>query len=254
MYFLDDLFSKVSYNETAMNEKTLKDKTILVVDDDTHLCQILDITFTVEGASVLTANDGQEGLQKFFTHRPDLIVLDVNMPQMNGWDTCRQIRLLSDVPIIMLTTLNADREMVRGLDAGADDFISKPFSGEVLLARTRAVLRRLEKTAVPNPNTQYSDGYLTVRQDRHEVLIKGESVNLTSTEFQLLTYLLNNDGRTLTYKQILENVWGWEYQESVDYVHVYISHLRRKLEKDPKNPLYFITVHGTGYRFEKLAA
>ena len=228
-------------------------KTILVIDDDIHLCRILEITFTVEGASVLTANDGHEGLQQFYKHRPDLVILDVNMPGMNGWETCYQIRLLSDIPIIMLTTLNADKEMIRGLDAGADDFISKPFSAEVLLARIRAVLRRLEKTTTPTSKTQYSDGYLTIHLDRHEVLIKGEPIKLTHTEFQLLTYHLKNNGRTLTYKQILENVWGWEYQESVDYVHVYVSHLRRKVEQDPKNPLYFITVHGTGYRFEKFS-
>lgn len=232
---------------------TMDGKTILVIDDDISLCKILDVSFTLEGAAVLTANDGREGLQKFFAHRPDLIILDVNMPEMDGWETCHQIRLLSDVPIIMLTTLNADEEMVRGLDAGADDFISKPFNADVLLARTRAVLRRLEKKRDPNPQTQYSDGYLTVYLDRHEVFVGGEPVKLTTTEFDLLAYLLQHNGRTLTYKQILESVWGWEYQESVDYVHVYISHLRRKVEKDPKNPLYFITIHGTGYRFEKLS-
>lgn len=225
-------------------------KTILVIDDDVSLCQILEITLTVEGASVFTANDGREGLKKFFAHQPDLVILDVNMPQMDGWETCRQIRLLSSVPIIMLTTLHADKEMVRGLDAGADDFISKPFNADVLLARIRAVFRRLGETAAPPSKSQYSDGYLTVLLDRHEVLVEGEPVKVTTTEFQLLSFLLINDGRTLTYKQILDNVWGWEYQESTDYVHVYISHLRRKIEKDPKNPLYFITVHGTGYRFE----
>ncbi|MCL4262437.1 MAG: response regulator transcription factor [Anaerolineae bacterium] len=226
-------------------------KTILIIDDDISLCQILDITFTVEGAFVITANDGREGLQKFFAHRPDLVVLDVNMPHMDGWETCRQIRLLSDVPIIMLTTLQGDQEMVRGLDAGADDFITKPFNADVLLARTRAVLRRMEKTAVPPTDSQYSDGYLIIHLERHEVLVLGEQVKLTATEFQLLTYFLKNSGHTLTYKQILENIWGWEYQESIDYVHVYVSHLRRKIERDPKNPFYFITVHGIGYRFEK---
>jgi two-component system KDP operon response regulator KdpE len=231
----------------------MKDKIILVIDDDISLCQILDITFTVEGAFVFTANDGREGLQKFFAHRPDLVMLDMNMPHMDGWETCYQIRLLSDVPIIMLTTLNVDKEMVRGLDAGADDFISKPFNVDVLLARSRAVLRRLEKTAISKLKTLYSDGNLTIDLARHEVLVQSEPVKLSAIEFQLLTYLLKNSGRTLTYKQILENVWGWEYQESFEYVHVYVSHLRRKLEKDTRNPRYFITVYGTGYRFEKLS-
>lgn len=233
---------------------TMNGKTILIIDDDISLCQILDITFTVEGAMVISANDGREGLQKFFAYRPDLVVLDVNMPHMDGWETCRQIRFLSDVPIIMLTTLKGDQEMVRGLDEGADDFITKPFNADVLLARTRAVLRRLEKTAVSPTNTQYSDGYLAIHLERHEVLVAGEQVKLTATEFQLLAYFLKNGGHTLTYKQILENVWGWEYQESIDYVHVYVSHLRRKIERDPRNPFYFITVHGIGYRFEKVPA
>ena len=231
----------------------MKGKKILIIDDDVGLCQLLDITLMVEGASVVTANDGREGLQAFFAQRPDLVVLDINMPRMDGWETCRQIRLLSDVPIIMLTSLNSDAEMIRGLDVGADDFISKPFNAQVLLARIRAVLRRLEKTAVPKLQTPYADDYLTVDLDRHEVLVQGKPVKLTATEYQLLTYLIKNAGRTLTYKQILQNVWGWEYQDSIDYVHVYLSHLRRKLEKDSKNPLYLITVHGLGYRFERQA-
>lgn len=229
----------------------MKGKKVLIVDDDMTMCQILDIAFSVEGAFVFTANDGREGLQKFFEHHPDLVILDINMPYMNGWQTCHQIRLLSDTPIIMLTTLDGDEEMIRGLDVGADDFITKPFNTRVLLARTRAVLRRLEKSSMNQPQSRYTDGYLTVDLERHEVLVLGEPIRLTATEFQLLTFLLKNNGRTLTYEQILENVWGWEYQESVEYVHVYVSHLRRKLERDPKNPTYLITVHGTGYRFEK---
>lgn len=232
----------------------MKGKKILIIDDDTTMCQILDIMFTVEGAFVWTANDGREGLQKFFEHRPNLVLLDINMPHMDGWETCRQIRLLSDTPIIMLTMLNSDEEMVRGLDAGADDFMSKPLNGPVLLARARAVLRRLEKTAVSKPQTHYADGYLSIDLERRELLVLGEAVKLTATEFQLLAYLLNQHGRTLTHAQILENVWGWEYQESIDYLHVYISHLRRKIERDAKNPLYLITVHGAGYRFEKLVS
>ena len=229
----------------------MKGKKILVIDDDIDMCQILDITFTMEGALVFTANSGREGLRKFYEERPHLVLLDIHMPEMNGWETCSQIRLLSDVPIIMLTRLNSAEEIVRGLDVGADDFISKPFDNSILLARSRAVLRRLVKTAVPSSKAPYADGYLTIDLERGEVLVQSKPVKLTATEYQLLTYLLKNAGHTLSYEQILENVWGWEYRESIDYVHVYISHLRRKLEKDAKNPLYFITLHGTGYRFEK---
>ncbi len=239
---------EVNDNET---QQIMKGKKILVIDDDTAMCQMLEILFTMEGAFVLTANDGREGLHKFFEERPHLVMLDIHMPHMNGWETCRQIRLLSDVPIIMLTRLNSDAEIIRGLGAGADDFISKPFNTSVLLARTRAVLRRVTKTAVPTPPTRYADGYLTIDLERREVFVQSEPVKLTATEFQLLTFLLKNAGRTLSYEQILENVWGWEYRESIDYVHVYISHLRRKLEKDARKPLYLVTVHSIGYRFDK---
>ncbi len=227
-------------------------KTILVIDDDINLSKILQHTFKREGATVYTAADGREGLHLFFAHRPDLVLLDIRMPDVDGWETCRQIRLLSNTPIIMLTTLNREEEIVRGLDLGANDFVTKPFSRQVLLARTRAALRRNDETKTEQPHVVYRDDYLVVDLQERCVLVKGEQVKLSAREFSLLSYLVENAGRILTHQQILDRIWGWEYRDNPDYLHVYFSHLRRKLEKDPKNPEYLRTEHGVGYRFYKV--
>lgn len=224
---------------------------VLVIDDDFHIRRTTEQIFTRAGAKVVTAASSHEGLRLLYAEQPDLILLDIVMPDEQGWETCRQIRRLSDVPVVMLTALRQDQDIVRGLECGADDFVSKPFSSEVLLARARAVLRRAEPAHAPESSAVYQDGFLTIDLERRLVSLKGEIVKLTPTEFRLLAYLFKNAGRVLTFKQILENVWGWEYQDSIDYVHVYISHLRQKLEEDPKNSRYLQTEHGVGYRFEK---
>ena len=230
----------------------MQGKKILVIDDDANLCQVVEVALVAAGAIVFIASNGKKGLQLFFAHRPDLVILDIRMPVMDGWETCRQIRLLSDIPIIMLTTMDADDDIVRGLDYGADDFITKPFGSSVLKARIRAVLRRAESASEKGQSSYiYTDDHLRVDIEKRQVHVQGEPVRLTATEFQLLAYLLQNGGQVLTYQQILENVWGVEYRDSVDYVHVYLSHLRRKLEEDPRQPKYFLTEHGVGYRFNR---
>ena len=229
----------------------MQGKRILVIDDDYNLCQMIKFSFNRAGAQVYTASDGREGLHQFYQHRPDLIVLDVRMPDIDGWETCRQIRLLSNIPIIMLTTLDKDDEIVRGLDYGADDFVTKPFSREVLMARARALLRRTELPAESDGENTYNDGHLVIDLTKHLVFVQGKPVQLTATEYRLLTYLFQNAGQVLTYQTILDRVWGWEYHDSIDYVHVYLSHLRRKLEEDPRCPKYLLTERGIGYRFEK---
>ena len=229
----------------------MNDKKILIIDDDVNLGQTIKLTFARVGAEVFTAVDGRDGLRQFYEYRPDLVILDVRMPDINGWETCRQIRLLSNVPIIMLTTLDNDEDVIRGLDYGADDFVTKPFSREILLARARAVLRRSEQLADPEDLQIYNDSYLLIDLRKHRVQVDGQAVQLRSTEFRLLAYLLQNAGQVLTYQNILDKVWGWEYQDSIDYVHVYASHLRRKLEADPRNPCYLLTERGIGYRFER---
>ncbi len=229
----------------------MQTKKILIVDDDINLCQSVKIGFTKAGAEVFTAIDGRTGLQQFYKHQPDLVILDVRMPEMDGWETCRQMRLLSNVPIIMLTSLNQDQEIIRGLNYGADDFVTKPFSRDVLAARVSALLRRAEFPTDAEDQATYSDDYLSIDLEKRQVYVEGEPVRLTSTEFRLLAYLLQNAGRTLTYQNILVNVWGWEYQNNVDYVHVYLSHLRRKIEKDTREPRYLLNEHSIGYRFER---
>jgi two-component system KDP operon response regulator KdpE len=229
----------------------MRDKTILVIDDDLNICKMTEHIFVKEGARVFTASSGLDGMRKFYKHRPDLIILDIMMPEEDGWETCRNIRKFSDVPIIMLTALKTDEDITRGLNNGADDFVTKPFSPGVLLARARAVLRRTEAPTTVGKPFIYSDGYLTIDLDARRVIINGQLVKMTPTEFQLLAYLAKNPGRVLTLQQILENVWGWEYQDSLEYVHVYMSHLRKKIEEDPKQPRYIMTEYGIGYRFEK---
>lgn len=223
---------------------------ILVIDDDISLCQTIKYTFSRVGADVVTATDGRDGLQQFYRHRPDLVLLDVRMPGIDGWEACRQIRLMSNVPIIMLTTLHKDEEIIHGLDLGADDFVTKPFSREVLLARARALLRRTEQGVTEPSLTGYSDDYLSVNLEKRRVYVNGKQISLTATEFRLLSYLLQFADQVLPYQTLLDRVWGEECRENIDYVHVYLSHLRRKIEADPRNPRYLVNERGIGYRFE----
>ena len=236
----------------------MKEKKILIIDDDIDLCEMVTFSLTQAGATVYAAIDGREGLKLFFEHRPDLVILDIRMPDMDGWETCKQIRMLADTPIIMLTTLHRDHEIIKGLNYGADDFLTKPFKKDLLIARANAVFRRIdaigaasEKTTHPGLQSYYDD-YLQIELNRRKVRVDGEEIKLTGTEFRVLTYLLHNADQILTYESILHNVWGWEYQESIDYVHVYLSHLRKKIERDPRNPVYLVTEYGVGYSFQRM--
>jgi len=224
---------------------------VLLIDDDVDLLQLASVIFKKEGAQIITARDGLEGVSKLFTHHPDLIILDVMMPGINGFEVCERIRQVSDTPLIMLTALNHEQEMIRGLEAGADDFLSKPFNAEILIARAKTVLRRSENMKTQTDAFNYNDGHLSIDVARRDVLIHDKRIKLTPVEFRLLAYLARNAGKVLTFQQILTNVWGNEYSGSMDYVHVYISHLRRKLGENTKSPRYILTLHGVGYIFEK---
>ncbi len=228
----------------------MQGKKILVIDDDFHVSQLVKDTFVEHGADVVMAVNGQEGLRQFFTHKPDLVIIDLMMPEMDGWETTERILELDNVPIIMLTSLGDDANVIRGLDRGAIDYITKPFSPSVLVARARAALRH---AAAPRPVAQnsFQDDRLLIDIERKRILVQGEPVKLTKTEFKVLAYLVQNAGQVLTFQQILEHVWGWEYQDSIEYVHVYVSRLRQKLEEIPKEPRYLLTEYGLGYRFEK---
>ncbi len=229
----------------------MQDKKILIIDDDATLRRLMEYPLTKEGSEVLLAENGKEGLKLFYAEKPNLVILDVMMPEMDGGETCKSSRQLSDVPIIMVTARGNDNDIIKGLELGADDYITKPFNVKVLVARARAALRRAEKGIEVEKGTSYSDSYLTIDVDEYRIFADGEPVNLTATEFRLLAYLLENAARVKTFEQILENVWGWDYADDVNYIRVYIWHLRKKIEKEPKEPEYVQNVQGIGYRFEK---
>ncbi len=226
--------------------------TILVIDDDLALRQLVASTLKQEGYQVLTAADGQEGLRQMYQGHPDLLILDIIMPAMDGWTVCQRVREVSNVPIIMLTAQSEPEEIVKGLDLGADDYLVKPFEMSVLLARVRANLRRAaSEPTVTRRSIVYSDDYLTVNFDEHRVTVRGEPVRLTPTEFNLLAHLVEASPRIVPYRELLEQTWGFEYIDDIDYLRVYIWHLRRKLEPNPKAPTYIINELGVGYRFEQ---
>ena len=228
------------------------EKKILLIDDDPAFVRLVEHVLTQKGYEVLSASSGGEGLRLLFVHRPDLVLLDVVMPGMDGWQTCSRIRDISDVPIIMLTAHEkTEEDIVRALDYGADDYLIKPVRSRELVARVRAVMRRAELPARERGGITYSDGFLTVDITERRVLVNGEQVKLTPIEFRLLALLLQNAGRILTHRQLLEKVWGWEYIDDVDYVRIYVWHLRQKIEPDPSEPKYVITEPGVGYYFRK---
>ncbi|MCD6518843.1 MAG: response regulator transcription factor [Anaerolineae bacterium] len=222
---------------------------ILLVDDDATLVKALEIYLSRAGYEVHTAANGAEGLKKLWALRPDLVVLDVMMPQLDGWETCQRIRDMSTVPIIMLTARGQESDRVRGLVMGADDYIPKPFSLKELEARIEAILRRTKGTVSQHRGKKpYVTEDLIIDPERWEVRRNGERVDLTSTEARLLFYLAENAGRVLSHRQLLEKVWGPEYTDNVNYVKLFIWRLRQKLEPDPANPKYILTERGIGYR------
>jgi two-component system KDP operon response regulator KdpE len=229
-------------------------KKILVVDDEPAQVRLVDQVLTNNGYEVLKASRGQEALRIIFEHKPDLVLLDVVMPGIDGWQTCNRIREVTDIPIIMLTgQRNSEEDVVRGLDCGADEYLNKPLGNRELVARVRAALRRAEKPSYldEKKGISFSDDYLTVDLAERKVTANGERLKLTPREFRLLALLVDNADRILSHQQVLENVWGWEYIDDVDYVRIYISHLRQKIEPDPAQPRYILTEPGMGYYFHK---
>lgn len=225
-------------------------KKVLLIDDDIDFLKLTQRIFERVGAQVFTAKDGVEGINSVLNHQPNLIMLDIMMPGQDGFQVCKLIRKLSNTPLVMVSALDQDQLMMQGLEAGADDFITKPISPDILIARVEAVLRRSERDDGYQPVNIYDDGHLRVEIDKHRVHVGNQPVNLTPVEFRLLAYLVSNAGKAMTFKQILFNVWGSEYQGSDEYVHVYISHLRGKIEEKTRSPRYLHTIHGIGYLFE----
>lgn len=228
----------------------MKDIKVLTIEDDPVIQRLIEKTFTLEGATVSVAHHGVEGLRRFTELRPDVVLLDITMPEMDGWETLRRIRMLAQTPVIILSVHAQDHEIVQGLALGADDYVTKPFSPEVLVARVRSVLRRQRTAETPAGHAGYQDARLHIDLDEHRVFVDGVPLKLTGTELRLIEYLVSNSGRVLTFRQILESVWGWDQQEEHEQVRLYIWRLRQKLELDPRNPQYLLTEYGVGYRFE----
>ncbi len=225
---------------------------VLVIDDDPALLELVSGALRLENYRVLTARDGQAGLRQMYQHQPDLIILDINMPTMDGWVVCQRVREVSTIPILMLTAQGDPEQIVRGLDLGADDYMVKPFEMSVLLARVRANLRRATTEPAPIKNSiLYSDDYLTINLEERRVTARGQVVRLTPTEFNLLATLVEAAPRIVPYRNLLEQVWGFEYIDDIDYLRVYVWHLRRKIEPNAKEPIYIANELGVGYRFER---
>jgi two-component system KDP operon response regulator KdpE len=227
-------------------------ETILIIDDDADLAKIVQINLKREGYDTVVAYSGVEGLQKAYSCQPDLVILDIMMPGMDGWTTCRRLREISAVPIVMLTARGMEADIVRGLELGADDYIVKPFGSKELLARIHALLRRADTSATKRPPV-YSDadGELTVDFVKRMVIVRGTQVDLTPTEFKLLSTFVQNEGRVLPHRFLLTQVWGPEYADEVNYLKLYVRYLRQKVEEDPSNPNYILTEWGVGYRFRE---
>jgi DNA-binding response OmpR family regulator len=223
-------------------------KTILVVDDEPRYISLVEINLETEGYGVLTAHDGQAAVEIVANQQPDLVLLDIMMPVMDGFSACERIREFSAVPIIMLTAKGEERDRVRGLDAGADDYIVKPFSAQELLARVRAVLRRAERVDLADLHQPvYTHHELQIDLARALVTVKGEEVSLTATEYRLLQTLATSSGHFLSAEELLTNVWGPEYKDDKEILWVCLSRLRQKIEPDPKNPIHIVTRQGIGY-------
>jgi two-component system KDP operon response regulator KdpE len=228
---------------------SFKDRRILVVDDEERMVRFIRLNLEHDGFQVFEAFNGKQALDKIRSNLPDLVLLDVMMPDIDGFEVLGMIRESNTVPVIMLTAKGEEEDRVRGLELGADDYITKPFSPRELVSRVRAVLRRTEMTGASTHGLIDVDNRLKIDFDRHEVWVEGNLVKLRPTEYRLLYHLVQNAGWVLTHDQILTKVWGYEYRDEPHYVRLYINYLRQKIEKDPANPIYILTERGVGYRF-----
>jgi DNA-binding response OmpR family regulator len=228
----------------------MSNELVLVVDDEKTLVKALSFNLEKEGFRVEQAYDGEEALEKVFELKPDIVVLDLMLPEVDGFEVCRRIRKKLDVPIIMLTARSEDIDKVLGLELGADDYLTKPFNSRELVARIKAILRR-STVRDEESKKQIQIGNLHIDLLQHRVRLNGNDISLTSKEFALLSFLASNAGNVYSREQLLEQVWGYDYYGDVRTVDVHIRHLREKLEQDPGNPDLIITVWGTGYKIRE---
>jgi len=222
---------------------------ILVIDDDPQIRRAMRTSLTARDYQVSDARTGEEGLEKLRSATYDLVLLDMNMPGMGGMETCRLIRSSSEVAIIMLTVSNAEKDKIDALDAGADDYVTKPFSLPELLARIRATLRRLPQPPGQADLTPLSSEGVQIDLPSRQVTVRGRTSHLTAREFDLLSYLLARPNKTITHREILQAIWGPDYGDELEYLRVFVNRLRKKIEPDPSKPQFLVTDAWAGYRF-----
>ena len=223
----------------------MKKPVVLVVDDEPQILRVMRASLPIRGYEVLTASSGKEALDQLSKQVPDLLILDLAMPEMSGLEVCRRVREFSTVPIIILSAKGSESDKVAALDLGADDYVTKPFGMDELLARARAVLRRLATTS----DRVLTVGDVTIDIDEHRVVVGGKEIRLTPKEFDVFKYLVNSAGKVVTHRALLQTVWGWESTDQTEYLRVFINQLRRKIEVDASRPRYLITEPWVGYRF-----
>lgn len=230
-------------------ESQFLNRRILIVEDERRMARFIRLNLEHDGFQVVEAGTGQQATQQLRDAFPDLILLDVMLPDLDGFHVLQTIREISDVPVIMLTAKGEEEDRVRGLELGADDYVTKPFSPRELVSRVRAVLRRVEAIK-PGARTLIEvDDRLKIDFERRRVWVEGQLISLRPTEYRLLYHLVQNAGLVLTHDQILIKVWGYEYRDEPHYVRLYVNYLRKKIEKDPANPKYILTERSIGYRF-----
>lgn len=224
-------------------------QTILIVDDEARMRRFIRMNMELEGFQVLEAENGLIALDQIRKYNPDLVLMDVMMPEMDGFETLRLLREISTVPVILLTVKSDEEDKIRGLGLGADDYITKPFSPRELNSRVNAVLRRAQWPA-PSPKTILRiDDRLSIDFNRHQVIVNDERIDLRPTEYRLLSQLIQNAGWVVPHETLLAKVWGYEYRDETHYLRLYVNYLRKKIEIDPAKPKYILTERGVGYRF-----
>ncbi len=235
----------------SVPKATSKDaRRVLVVDDEPRMIGFIRMNLELEGHQVVEAHSGLEALEAVRTQLPDVILLDVMMPDIDGFETLRMLREFSSIPVIMLTAKGDENDKVYGLELGADDYVTKPFGPRELSSRIKAVLRRADMpSSSPEQAILKIDDYLSVDFNQREVIVKGKRIKLRPTEYRLLYHLIENAGWTVPHDQLLAKVWGYEYRDEAHYVRLYVNYLREKIEEDPSNPRYILTERGVGYRF-----
>jgi two-component system KDP operon response regulator KdpE len=222
---------------------------VLVVDDEPRMIRFIRMNLELEGYQVIEASNGAEALEQVRQHLPDLVIMDVMMPKMDGFEALRLLREISTVPVILLTVKSDEEDRIRGLELGADDYITKPFSPRELASRVNAVLRRASWPTLMPRTVLKIDDRLSVDFNRHQVIVEGERIDLRPTEYRLLSHLIQNAGWVLPHDTLLAKVWGYEYRDETHYLRLYINYLRKKIEKDLSDPKYILTERGVGYRF-----